>query len=149
MAPKFSLQPVLDYRHNRVERLEIELSLLLNAQLVARIALERSRETEARLLDELNRQQIGEVDLVKVEQLRLNQKTIENRIRLQMAEFELLSARVSAKQAEVVGAKQDEESLEILKDKEIERFQAVQAQLDNRLLDDIYISRAHQKVRNQ
>ena len=33
MPPKFSLQPVLDYRHNLVEALEIELGSLLNAKL--------------------------------------------------------------------------------------------------------------------
>jgi len=40
MPPKFSLQPVLDYRHNRVEVLEVELGRLLQTQKLGQTILE-------------------------------------------------------------------------------------------------------------
>jgi flagellar biosynthesis chaperone FliJ len=57
-----------------------------------------------------------------------------------------LARQVQAKQQELVAARQEEEVLVILKDKEVERYQAEQAQQENRLQDDIYIAQAHRRA---
>jgi flagellar export protein FliJ len=145
MAPKFSLQPVLDYRHNRVELLEVELGQLLNAQQHGLASLDGLKESQAVLYQELHSQQVGDVDLFKVGQLRANLNTVRDRIVRQRAYLDVLAQQIHAKRSEVVGARQDEEALAILKNREIERYQVEQAQQELRLQDDIYIAQAFRR----
>ena len=142
MPPKFSLQSILDFRHSRVEIIEIELGQLLTAQQQALNFIEMLQVVKVQLFAELNVQQFGEVDLVRVAQLRANLKAIETQIAQQQAELKAVTAQVAAKQREVIGARQDEKVLAILKGKEIERYHAHLIQEENRLQDDIYIAQA-------
>ena len=66
--------------------------------------------------------------------------------RIERAQAALAEAnqRVEAKRAELVQAKQGEETLNILKGKEIERYQTEQVKIENQMIDDVYISQAFQ-----
>ena len=142
MPPKFSLQSVLDYHHSRVEVLEIELSLLVSAQQQAQYELDALRGRLTEELDELRQKQAGTLDLGAIAQLRLNIKGTEAAIVRQEQILVDLTRQVEAKRAQLIEAKQDEETLSTLKEKEMERYLAEEARRDNRLQDDIYISRA-------
>jgi flagellar export protein FliJ len=145
MAPKFSLQSVLDYRHNRVELLEVELGRLMRDQQRSQTILDALHDSQARLLDRLGQTQQGEIDLFLVDRLRSSLKGVVERIIQQKLRLQELASQVSAKRQEVVEARQAEEALSILKEKELERFQADQAQQENRQQDDIYIARAYHR----
>jgi flagellar export protein FliJ len=151
MALKFSLQSVLDYRHKRVEGLEVELGQLLSGLRQAQAFLERLHEFRAGLFEQLDRSlrgadsANGEMDLGAIGQMRSNLKLVEARIRQQNDHIRQLQAAVDAKRMEVVAAKQDEETLMTLKNKEIERYNAELLRAENRLVDDIYISQAHRR----
>lgn len=145
MTPKFSLQPVLDYRHNRVEMLEVELGRLLQAQQRGQTFLEALKDSQARLFEQLNQCQQGEIDLFLLTRLRSTLKTINQHIHQQQERLRELAEQVQAKRQEVVTARQDEEVLETLKNKEIERYHQEQAQAEKRQQDDIYITRAYQR----
>lgn len=146
MAPKFSLQNVLDVRHRKVELHEIELGKLMAAQQEMEQQLESLREVHADLLEQLNTAQSGDVDLLKSSWIRLNivqvNAYIENTI-LQLMSFH---KQVEDKRNELVKAKQSEETLDILKRKRHEVYLAEQAEIEARIQDDIYIARA---FRNQ
>jgi len=73
---------------------------------------------------------------------------VNERIIQQEAYLVELDYQVQEKRNEVISAKQDDEALQTLKDREIERYQAEQAQKENRLQDDIYISRAFRQLNN-
>ena len=143
MPPKFSLQSVLDYRHSRVEVLEVELGQLFATQQQYEEYLQSLHSMEIQLWDKLNAHQIGEVDLVSIAQCRSQLETID----VQKAQFRTAIAaikeQVAAKRQEVINARQDEEMLVILKDKEVERYEAQLLQDELRLQDDIYIAQAH------
>ncbi|HEY9077891.1 MAG TPA: flagellar FliJ family protein [Anaerolineaceae bacterium] len=145
MPPKFSLQSVLDYRHMRVESLEIELSELLTAQKQGEAMLEELKLQMSRLFEELQEKQIGEIDLFTVAVLRANIKTTQDRINQVLDALVLLGQKIEAKRQELIVAKQDEEALVILKNKEAERFIAEQKRIDDRMQDEIYISQAYRK----
>jgi len=145
MPPDFSLQPVLDFRHNCVEALEIELGQILNARQRAQDILDMLNMSQADLLNKLAMRQLGEVDLVSVGQLRVAQKAIEAQIAQKYAELVALTEKVTEQQRKVVVARQDEEALQTLKKKSIERFHSQQALQEQRLQDDIYISQAYHR----
>jgi flagellar export protein FliJ len=146
MSPKFSLQNVLDIRHGKVELLEIDLGKLLSAHQRSEDLLQSLRREHASLLELLNAAQMGEIDLFKISALRSNILQINQRIEDAMLELARLNREIEKKRVELIKAKQDEETLEILKKKRHEVYLAEQVQMEARAQDDIYIARA---FRNQ
>jgi flagellar export protein FliJ len=146
MPPKFSLQSVLDYRHNRVEALEIELGNALQAHQRALTFLEALVDSQARLYTQMCECQQGEIDLFMICRLQSSLKMVNERIEKQQEQVNKLAEVVEARRLELIAAKQDEEALETLREKERERYQAEQVQQENRMQDDIYITRAHRRV---
>lgn len=142
MTPKFSLQPVLDYRETRVEILEIELGRLVQSQQRGKTFLEALQSSRNRLLEEMGEQQVGDVDLFMLSRLRSNLQIVNQRIAEQEARLAELALRIAEKQEEIVIAKQDAEALSKLKEHELGRYRKEEAQRENRLQDDIYIARA-------
>lgn len=146
MPPKFSLQSVLDYRHSRVERLEIELGNLKKEELECRKLLETLLLNQSQLNHRLSECLNGEVDLVNVRHLQSELKALSNRIKTQKKLLQSLENQVSAKRSELIKAKQDEETLKLLKEKELEQFLALEARKEMRLQDDIYNAKAHRNL---
>lgn len=146
MAPKFSLQNVLDIRHGKVEFLQIELSKLLATQQEMESRLLALQEFQRELFDQLSFAQLGEVDLVNSNLLRLNILQVKAYIESLSLELAKQNQAVEDKRAELVTAKQSEETLEILKRKRYEVYLAEQLQIESRAQDEIYIAQA---FRNQ
>ena len=147
MAPKFNLQNILDIRHSRVEALEIELARLLSIQLKLESQLLLLRENQMGLMVQLTRMQQGELDLVAVNLVRYNILQGDDRIRTAKRELAAHQRLVEEKRRELVGAKQSEETLRILKQKGIEAFNAEMQLKEASAQDDIYIARAYHQRR--
>jgi flagellar export protein FliJ len=94
----------------------------------------------------LNTAQSGEIDLFEIGAIRSNILHINERIEDVMLELARQKQDIAEKRAALVKAKQDEETLEILKKKRHEIYMAEQIQIEARAQDDIYIARA---FRNQ
>jgi flagellar export protein FliJ len=146
MAPKFSLQNVLDVRHGKVELLQIEFSKLLAAQQETEMKLSSLREFQQSLLEQLKDAQLGEMDLSKISLLRLNIVQVNAYIENVSLDLARINRVVQEKKTELIKAKQSEETLEILKRKRHEVYLAEQVQIESRAQDDIYIAQA---FRNQ
>ena len=149
MALKFSLQNVLDIRHGKVELLEIELGKLLSAQQQTQMLLLSLQEFQTNLLDQLSNAQCGDIDLFKIGLLRLNILDATKCIEVVTAELEKREWEIKNKRAELVEAKQAEETLEILKRKRYEVYLAEQLQIESREQDDIYIAQAFRNQRKE
>ncbi len=147
MPPKFSLQTVLDVRQRRVEALEIELGRLLQEQRKGEELLERLQGLETFLFARIERQQVGEVDVFALERLHHELMRVQDRIEQAREALEIWRQRVAAKRQELVQARQDVEVLEALREKELARYREEMAQVESRLLDDLYISRAFRRQR--
>lgn len=143
MAPSFTLQSVLDFRHNRVEKLEVELGQLHLSRQRSQTFLTTLENSRARLFEQIGKTQQGEIDLLLASQLRANLKTVGERITAQQARLSELHEQIRSKQGELIGAKQEEETLNILKRKEVERYQGEQDLQEKLLQDDIYTSQAY------
>lgn len=146
MAPKFSLQNVLDVRHRNVELFEVELGKLIIAQQEMEQQLASLRHVHLDLLDQLNTAQSGDVDLLKSNWIRLNIAQVSAYIDNTVLQLMNISHQVEEKRDELVKARQSEETLEILKRKRYEIFLAEQVEIEARMQDDIYIAQA---FRNQ
>ena len=149
MTLKFSLQSVLDIRHGKVELLEIELSKLLIAQQQTEVLLMSLQEFQVNLLDQLTSAQSGEIDLFKIGSLRLNILDVTRRFEIVAAELEKQNLAVRNKRADLVTAKQAEETLEILKRNRHEVYLAEQIQVEAREQDDIYIAQAFRNTQHR
>jgi flagellar export protein FliJ len=146
MTPKFSLQTVLDFRHGKVELLEIELGKLLVAHQKTQSLFTALQEYQISLLDQLSVTQSGEIDLVRMNLLRLNILQVGEQIELVVLELKKQVKEIEIKRAEMIKARQSEETLEILKRNRNELYLAEQVQIEAQAQDDIYIARA---FRNQ
>jgi flagellar export protein FliJ len=146
MAPKFTLQSVLDYRHSQVEAFEIEYGKILAARQEKEVRLESLRTTHEDICLQLYRNQTGDMDIFFVQQLQASLNQIREAAAVVCREIEELDKIKEAKRQELVAAKQSEETLGILKSKEVERFRLEQSAQETRLQDDLYISRGfHQR----
>lgn len=145
MSPKFSLQSVLDYRHSRVEALETELGQLLSTQQRMHLVLENLYATQASLFGEMSSQQSGEIDLDRLQRIRVHLHLLEKQIKRQQQMLAEIAQQIDAKRAEVVHAKQDEEALEILRKRERQRYDEALRQREARLQEDIYIAQAYRQ----
>jgi len=146
MALRFSLQPVLDVRHTKVEALEISLGELLASQQEGFQMLAAYQETQKVLYQEMVNSQQGEMDLFTLQHLQANARTIETRITQVKEALKILAGKIDEKRQELILAKQAEEVLKTLKENENKRYQAELAAAENRSLDDIYISQAYHNV---
>jgi flagellar export protein FliJ len=142
MPPKFSLQTVLDVRHSRVEAFEIELGELMTAWQEGQNMLAALKANLNEVYKELHQAKSGEMDLFAIDHLRANLKDIQNRIAHVEQALEILEQRILEKRAELVGAKQAEETLRTLKTKEIDRYKIELALYESKQQDDVYISQA-------
>ena len=142
MAPTFALQNVLNIRHDRVELLEVQLGRLVKLQLEAQSFLQALLNAKAALVDKLSAAQSGEMDLFEINMLRINLLNADSQIELVQRELARLTEEVNAKRSLVIKAKQEEETLQILKRKGIEVFNAEQNRIETKNQDDIYIAQA-------
>jgi flagellar biosynthesis chaperone FliJ len=88
---------------------------------------------------------VGDIDLFMINHLRSNVNDLSEQLKSVQVELAELQVRIEAKRKEVVAARQAEETLGILKNKEIERFNAEQVTIEKRLQDDIYIAKGYQR----
>lgn len=145
MPPKFSLQSVLDFRQMRVEIIEVELGRLVQAQQHGKAFLDALYNSRSRILQQLSESQSGEIDMFLIASLHANLDSVNQHIAQQEARLEELSEQIITKKQELLQAKQDDKTLETLKNHELERYQFEQTRIEGRLQDDIYISRAYRR----
>ena len=142
MAPRFSLQNVLDIRHSRVEGLEIELSELLLKQQHAEEQVDILQQRRSGLMLRLSQAQQGELDLVKINLLHADLLMTGEQIVKAGEVLKKAIQMVENKRKELIHARQEEETLQILKRKRIELYDQEQAQIEARAQDEIYIAQA-------
>lgn len=143
MKFKFTLQAVLDARHSWVEALEIQLSQLFRDRQNLLDQLQNLKDKLEELFDALeDTMKAEEMDLFLMKRLHLNISFVDQQIDQTEKNIKKIEERINNKRKELVLAKQEEEVMEILKEKEYQRLLDQIAIADARLLDDIYVSRA-------
>jgi flagellar export protein FliJ len=143
MPPKFSLQNVLDYRHSKVEKLEVILGRLHHQLQTAKEQLAAMEQEKQHLMEELGTYQNGNLNLQKILQARTFLKRIQKGMDRQKAEIENLTVETENTRLALVQAKQDEVALEKLSEKELQVYTDRANMREKQQQDDIYISQAH------
>lgn len=145
MKTDFSLQNVLDIRHDKVEALEIKLSALVAQQMTAQKNLENLQLYQATIMEKLLKAQLGEMDLTRVALLRANTVTVDDEMLFVRSEIRKLGNEIEKMRNDLVKARQDEETLETLKRKRIEFYNLELSQAEAKAQDDIYIAQAYRQ----
>ncbi len=145
MSPKFSLQSVLDFHHNRVERLEMELGLLNRQKSEIEEALSQMRNQESQMIDELIVFQDGEMDMKMITHIRANIDHLRKKIDQKIQAKRAVEEAILLKQQEIIAAKQDEAVFEKLREKEMAEWTEKADKKEKETLSDIYISQAHRQ----
>lgn len=137
---------MLDIRHEKVEALEVELGKLLILQQETQRFMKSLQKYQANLHDRLIEAQMGDLDLMELNLLRMNVTEINKHIDAVNLQLKKQEMDIEAKRAKLIEAKQSEETLAILKRKRHEVYVAEQVHIEAQTQDDIYIARA---FRNQ
>jgi flagellar export protein FliJ len=145
MAPKFNLQSVLDYRHSRVEALEVQLARQHQQRQQAESMLQRMFETQSALYEQLGASQSGVLDLEAIDRIHRSIERYDHWIEAQVRQIAEILKQIEQTRTLVIEAKQEEEALVKLKEKMIERHEMVILRREERAQDDIYIARAFQR----
>jgi flagellar export protein FliJ len=143
MSPRFSLQNILDYRHNKVEKMEVVFGRLQNQLLLAKNQMLTLETQKQQLMQELGSFQNGNLDLQTILQARTYLKRVQKGIERQRIEIERLSVEVENARITLIQAKQDEVALEKLSEKELQVYSDKVNIREKQQQDDIYISQAH------
>ncbi|MGQ0602585.1 MAG: flagellar export protein FliJ [Anaerolineales bacterium] len=147
MSPEFSLQPLLNYRHNKVEAMEIQLARLIVEHRQAYNLRQAVQQGRNELLEDmrLEKKKTGPLDLDALTQLTHNLKMLDRRIAEQDDKVAALHNQIEDQRRLLVEARQEEEALSILRRKELDRFRAELNRRENAERDDIYIAPAFQR----
>jgi flagellar export protein FliJ len=145
--PKFSLQSVLDYRHSRVEVLEVELGRLNQLRLEKLDAIAQNIANQERAYHQMGVYQSGDIDLLAVQQTQRYLSSLFVQLKKLESELAKLEERIESKRLEVVQAKKDEAVLENLREREIMVFKEKLFMQEKQQQDDIYTSKEHFKTR--
>jgi flagellar export protein FliJ len=143
MTPRFSLQNVLDYRHSKVEKLEVVFGRLQNQLMSAQNRMSTLQTEKQQLMQELGSFQNGNLDLQTILQARTYLKRVQKGIDRQQIEINRLSVEVENARIALIQAKQDEVALEKLSEKELQVYSDKVNIREKQQQDDIYISQAH------
>jgi flagellar export protein FliJ len=143
MPPRFSMQGILDYRHSRVEVLEVDLSKAMQNHQHGIDVLDNLFTEQRRLFQEMTDSQKGELDLKALTHNRQMSRNIQNLIAQQREEIVRLAAEVEKARYNLIQAKQDEQVMVTLSEKELLKFTEKQYLQEKQQQDDVYISKAH------
>ena len=145
--PKFSLQSVLDYRHSRVEVLEVEFGRLNQLRQEKLDAIAQNIANQERAYHQMGVYQSGDIDLLAVQQTQRYLSSLFVQLKKLESELVKLEERIESKRLEVVQAKKDEAVLENLREREIMVFKEKLFMQEKQQQDDIYTSKEHFKTR--
>lgn len=143
MPPRFVYQNILDIRHTKVEAIEIQLGRIEKKLLDLEDRRVKLINLKSNLLDEMEMRMKDDIDLFRMELLRSDVTTVDEYIEQTEAEIEETRKKAAQIRKNLVEARQAEETLEILKEKGIEKFNAEMKRIENSQQDDVYISLAY------
>jgi flagellar export protein FliJ len=133
----------LDYRHSKVEKLEVILSQIQNQLHAARGRMTKLEIEKQKQMQELGAHQSGNLDLQTILQARTYLKRLQRSMERQQTEINRLSIEAENARIALIESKQDEAALEKLSEKELQIFTDKVNLREKQQQDDIYISQAH------
>jgi flagellar biosynthesis chaperone FliJ len=146
MGPKFSLQSVLNFRHSRVEALEMEFGKLNEARQQGIAMQAACQQSINQVYQQLEKEQSGDMDLFSIRHLRYDAQSFKEQLDQINHALQILEDQIEAKRLEIVAARQGEETLNTLKQKDIKAWKADQVVAENRLQDNVYIAQAFRRT---
>lgn len=137
----FRLQPVLDYKSNMVDTLELEFAQLKlshkdQLEILAQLEIARSQE-----MDSLQGLQYGVLNCQSIVLRQQYLQMLEKQVNLQRERVNRAEAKVNAKRDELVEMIKSQKTLEKLQANHIENEKIETRRRESRIIDDIVTTR--------
>lgn len=142
----FRLQPVLNYKVNLVDTLEVEFARLKQIQLEETSRLNQLEQTKAAEMDALRLQQNGQLDCHSIQLHQQYLQALDQVIHRQTHRVETAKQNTEIKREELVKTVQDQKTLEKLKEKHTHQQQLELSRREARVLDDLVTTRYKRHV---
>ena len=147
MDPRFRLQPVLNYRQDLEDALQLELARVLEEERAAREQLDLLRDESQRAMAELRAfQEQPRVDLALMSQGFFYLEALQAAIEVQVQVVAEVTERVEAKRRDLVKAMQDRKVIEKLKEKYQREYAEWVRRTEQRLVDDMVTIRYNRRL---
>ena len=138
---RFQLEPVLDYKTQSLDALQIELNTV-QAQVVAQQRLlDEANRKSAEYATEYTRRKAEGITVVEAMECEACQQVLQRRIRQEQDKLTRLQKLAEAKRNEVVEARKETHSLEKLKEIRRTEYDTAQMKAEERSLDDLTAAR--------
>jgi flagellar export protein FliJ len=137
----FRLQPVLDYKSNMVDTLELEFAQLKlthkdQVEILNQLELAHSQE-----MDSLQGQQCGALDCQSILLRQQYLQVLEKQVNLQRERVKRAEANVNTKRSELVEMIKGQKTLEKLQANHIENEKIETRRRESRIIDDLVTTR--------
>jgi len=137
----FRLQPVLNYKANLVDSLEVEFARLKQIQREETNRLNQLEQTRAAEMDALRLQQNGRLNCHSIQLHQQYLQALDEVINRQSHRVEKAKQNTEHKREELVETVQDQKTLEKLKQKHAHKQQLELSRREARVLDDLVTTR--------
>lgn len=142
MDRRFRLQPVLNYRENVEDALQLELSVIVAEEQSARERLQALRDDATRAMEGVvHFQSASKTDVAIIEQGFLYLDLIARAVVEQDAVVAEVAARVEAKRQELIAAMQARKAMEKLKERHDRAYASWVERVDQGRIDDLVTAR--------
>ncbi|HEV8637864.1 MAG TPA: flagellar export protein FliJ [Chloroflexota bacterium] len=147
MERRFRLQPVLNYRRDREEALQLELAALMAEERAERGRLDALRQASAQAMDDVfGLQARPRTDVAAIQHGLLYLEAITAAIAAQSEVVARVAERVEAKRQEVVAAMQARKAIEKLKERHEQTYAAWARRVEETAIDDMVMVRYNRRA---
>jgi flagellar export protein FliJ len=140
----FRLQPVLNYKANIVDMLEVEFARLKLAHQQETAVLEQLQQTKTDEMNALHSRQNGALNCQAIQMHHQYLQALDRFIRQQTGRVEDAKHRADTKREELVNTVQDQKTLEKLKERHHTTQRQESLRREARIVDDLVITRYRQ-----
>jgi len=134
---RFSLETVLDYKQQVLESLQAEHGAILLRVRQQEEVLEQTEEAHRQLNEEFTRRRAEGITIKDAVMLESGLRVLERDIDREAKKLAELRRQEEEKREEVVEAKKETSSLEMLRDKKLEQYRKEEAKQDELFIEEV------------
>lgn len=140
---QFSLDTVLDYRHQIQDSLQVELAAITAQVNRQQAAVDAAQGRYAATNQEFREKKLAGMTIAELSGYETALEAAEREIQRELMRLRDLQRKEEAKRQELVQAKQDASSVEKLREKKLEAYRREEQKAEEHYMDDLVCAKGH------